>query len=96
MTVFQTQEKQARDQQLPLSILNVLPYGIEKKIQPYLFDFFPLLNAKGQCFGTFCYARPFPFFSFLECVDNKLPRLATVQQPNKVFTAKEWEIIFFY
>ncbi|WP_157832628.1 helix-turn-helix transcriptional regulator [Candidatus Regiella insecticola] len=31
----------------------------------------------------------------LECVDKKSPRLATVQQPNKTFTKKEWEIIFF-
>jgi len=95
ITVFETQEKQARDQKLPLCILNILPYGSEKKIQPYLFDFFPLFNEKGQCIGTFFYARLFPFFSLLECTEKKLPRTAAVQKPNKIFTEKEWDIVFF-
>lgn len=95
MTVFQAQEKQTRTQKSLLSVLNILPYGLEQIIQPYLFDFFPLFDEDGNCNGVFCYARPFPFFSLLECVDKKSPRLATVQQPNKTFTKKEWEIIFF-
>ncbi|AYB49923.1 hypothetical protein CJJ19_10860 (plasmid) [Candidatus Williamhamiltonella defendens] len=59
MSIFQTQEKQAREQERPLSILKILPYGLRKKIQSYLFDIFPLLNETGQCIGTFFYGRPF-------------------------------------
>lgn len=40
MTVFQAQEKQTRTQKSLLSVLNILPYGLEQIIQPYLFDFF--------------------------------------------------------
>lgn len=95
MTAFKEQEKQTRDQESPLSVINIFPYGSEQIIQPYLFDFFPLFDEDLNCNGAFCYARPYPFFLPLECVDNKLPRPAAVKQPNNIFTEREWDIIFF-
>lgn len=94
LDVFHAREEVMRDKKLPLSLLSTLPFGYKKPPQPWRFDFFPRFDEKDVYKGAFFYAQPFLFLSLLEYIAGEEPYRVMVSQPNEVFTAREWEILF--
>ncbi|HGJ5858051.1 helix-turn-helix transcriptional regulator, partial [Arsenophonus nasoniae] len=59
------------------------------------FHFLPLFCSENGYLGTFFHAHEFLFLSPLDYVDGMQPYAVTTEKPNKLFTAKEWEVLFF-
>ncbi|HGJ5879184.1 MAG TPA: helix-turn-helix transcriptional regulator, partial [Arsenophonus nasoniae] len=54
----------------------------------------PLFCSENSYLGTFFHAHEFLFLSPLEYVDGIQPYAVTTEKPNKLFTDKEWEVLF--
>ncbi|MFT4466435.1 MAG: hypothetical protein ACMX3H_20175, partial [Sodalis sp. (in: enterobacteria)] len=75
-----------------ISLLVLPPFGINKRMQPYVFDYIPHDDKKGDLCGTLCYARPCRFFSTLQCVDSEIPRPANIITAYGMFSDRELEV----
>lgn len=96
INVFKEQERLCFERQSFLSMVNTLPFGRDKEVQSWMFDFYPLPDDDGKkIIGTLCHARPFLSCSLSEFVKGETPSPLTFKCPDDNFTLREWEIIFF-
>jgi DNA-binding CsgD family transcriptional regulator len=72
-----------------------LAFDYKKSPKLWQIDFIPLLSQENSYLGTFFHAHESLFLSPLEYVDNIQPYTVTTEKPSKLFTAKEWEVLFF-
>ncbi|HGJ5884453.1 helix-turn-helix transcriptional regulator [Arsenophonus sp.] len=79
----------------PFFVICHLPSDYNKAPKVWQFHFLPLFCSENSYLGTFFHAHEFLFLSPLEYVDGMQPYAVTTEKPNKLFTAKEWEILFF-
>ncbi|HGJ5857375.1 helix-turn-helix transcriptional regulator [Arsenophonus nasoniae] len=79
----------------PFSLTCNLPSDFNKSPTVWQFHFLPLFCSENSYLGTFFHAHEFLFLSPLEYVDGIQPYAGTTEKPNKLFTAKEWQVLFF-
>ncbi|AWK13938.1 transcriptional regulator [Candidatus Fukatsuia symbiotica] len=69
-------------------------FGREQKLQPYLYETFPLNNKRNKCIGTVFYGRKLAIISLPHYVD-KLTATLLFEPPSTLFTQSELRIIFY-
>ncbi|WP_280632083.1 helix-turn-helix transcriptional regulator [Arsenophonus nasoniae] len=79
----------------PFFVICHLPSDYNKAPKVWQFHFLPLFCSENSYLGTFFHAHEFLFLSPLDYVDGIQPYTVTTEKPNKLFTAKEWQILFF-
>ncbi|WP_334472469.1 helix-turn-helix transcriptional regulator [Arsenophonus sp. PmNCSU2021_1] len=79
----------------PFFVICHLPSDYNKAPKVWQFHLLPLFCSENGYLGTFFHAHEFLFLSPLEYVDGMQPYAVTTEKPNKLFTAKEWEVLFF-
>ncbi|PAU99119.1 hypothetical protein CBG25_20545 [Arsenophonus sp. ENCA] len=84
-----------RTEKSPFWVISNLAFDYKKPPKLWQFDFIPLLSQENGYLGTFFYAHEFLFLSPLEYVDNIQPYAVTTEKPSKLFTDKEWQVLFF-
>lgn len=77
----------------PFFVICHLPSDFKKSPTVWQFHFLPLFGHDKEYLGTFFHAHEFLFLSPLEYVDGMQPYAVTTEKPNKLFTAKEWEVL---
>nr|WP_320410334.1 LuxR C-terminal-related transcriptional regulator [Candidatus Hamiltonella defensa] len=80
----------------PVSLLITGHFGKEKILQPYIVDIHPFFDEVGHIMGTMAEARKCPFFSPLDYIQGKSPKILITQLPNTMFTQRELEMIFYF
>ncbi|MFS1538043.1 MAG: helix-turn-helix transcriptional regulator [Candidatus Phlomobacter fragariae] len=79
----------------PFSLMCNLPADFKKSPTVWQFYFLPLFGHDKEYLGTFFHAHEYLFLSPLEYVDGIKPYSVTTEKPNKLFTDREWPILFF-
>ncbi|WGL94032.1 helix-turn-helix transcriptional regulator [Arsenophonus nasoniae] len=79
----------------PFFVICHLPSDYNKAPKVWQFHFLPLFDKQNGYIGTFFHAQEFLFLSQLEYVDGISPYAVTTEKPNKFFTDREWDILFF-
>ncbi|HGJ5883686.1 LuxR C-terminal-related transcriptional regulator [Arsenophonus sp.] len=79
----------------PFFVICHLPSDYNKAPKVWQFHFLPLFDKQNGYIGTFFHAHEFLFLSQLEYVDGISPYAVTTEKPNKLFTDREWDILFF-
>ncbi|WP_052044846.1 helix-turn-helix domain-containing protein (plasmid) [Candidatus Arsenophonus nilaparvatae] len=79
----------------PFFVICHLPSDYNKAPKVWQFHFLPLFCSENGYLGTFFHAHEFLFLSPLDYVDGMQPYAVTTEKPSKLFTAKEWQILFF-
>ncbi|AWK14525.1 PAS domain-containing protein [Candidatus Fukatsuia symbiotica] len=69
-------------------------FGRKKKLEPYLYEKFPLYNEKNECVGTVFYGKKMDFISLPQYVDKVTPSVLALEPPSDLFTAFELKIVF--
>ncbi|WP_339056714.1 helix-turn-helix transcriptional regulator [Candidatus Regiella endosymbiont of Tuberolachnus salignus] len=70
-------------------------FGREKKLQPYLYEKFPLYDENNECVGTVFYGKKMDFISPQQYASRINPSGLKVAPPMKLFNKSELRIIFF-
>ncbi|WP_334472498.1 helix-turn-helix transcriptional regulator [Arsenophonus sp. PmNCSU2021_1] len=83
-----------RAEKSPFFVIINLVSDYKKAPKVWQFHFLPLFDKQNGYIGTFFHAHEFLFLSPLEYVDGMQPYAVTTEKPNKLFTAKEWEVLF--
>ncbi|WGM08915.1 helix-turn-helix transcriptional regulator [Arsenophonus nasoniae] len=84
-----------RTEKSPFFVIIKLVSDFKKAPKVWHFHFLPLFCSENGYLGTFFHAHEFLFLSPLEYVDGIQPYAGTTEKPNKLFTNKEWEVLFF-
>ncbi|PAV02677.1 hypothetical protein CBG25_09455 [Arsenophonus sp. ENCA] len=84
-----------RTEKSPFFVIINLVSDFNQSPTVWQFHFLPLFCSENGYLGTFFHAHEFLFLSLLDYVDGMLPYAVTTEKPNKLFTAKEWEVLFF-
>jgi DNA-binding CsgD family transcriptional regulator len=77
------------------SLICNLPANFRESPTVWQFHFLPLFDDDKEYLGTFFHAHEFQFLSPLEYVDGIPPCAVTTEKPSKLFTDREWQILFF-
>ncbi|MDR5614297.1 LuxR C-terminal-related transcriptional regulator [Arsenophonus sp.] len=83
-----------RTKKLPFFVIIKLVSDFKKAPKIWQFHFLPLFCSENGYLGTFFHAHEFQFLSPLEYVDGIQPYAVTTEKSNKLFTDREWEILF--
>ena len=78
-----------------VSLLITSTFGQYNKIQPYIFTIGPFFNGAGNVVGTIAEVKRCKFFSPLQYIDGESPIALTTHAPDRCFTERDLEIIFF-
>lgn len=92
---FRKQEQLAAITKKRVSSIEVHYFGREQKLQPYIFDKFPLLNSEKECIGIIFHGKKMDFFSGAQYVSQELPFTLLVEKPDDFFTDEEFDVVFF-
>ncbi|PAV10531.1 hypothetical protein CBG25_01820 [Arsenophonus sp. ENCA] len=84
-----------RTEKSPFFVIIKLVSDFNQSPKVWQFHFLPLFDKQNGYIGTFFHAHKFLFLSALEYVDGMQPYAVTTEKPNKLFTDKEWEVLFF-
>ncbi|WP_334472949.1 helix-turn-helix transcriptional regulator [Arsenophonus sp. PmNCSU2021_1] len=87
--------ERVQSEKSPFSLMCNLPADFKKSPTVWQFHFLPLFCSENSYLGTFFHAHEFLFLSPMEYVDGIKPYAVTTENTNKLFTAKEWEVLFF-
>ncbi|AWK15549.1 PAS domain-containing protein (plasmid) [Candidatus Fukatsuia symbiotica] len=69
-------------------------FGREQKLEPYLYEKFPLYDEKNECVGTVFYGKKMDFISMPQYVDKLTPSVLALEPPSDLFTTFELKIVF--
>ncbi|HGJ5854652.1 helix-turn-helix transcriptional regulator [Arsenophonus nasoniae] len=84
-----------RTEKSPFFVIINLLSDFKKSPTVWQFRFLPLFGHNKEYLGTFFHAHEFLFLSPLEYVYGMPPYAVTTEKPNKLFTDKEWQVLFF-
>ncbi|WGM08997.1 helix-turn-helix transcriptional regulator [Arsenophonus nasoniae] len=84
-----------RTEKSPFYVISNLASDYKKPPKLWQIDFIPLLSQENGYLGTFFHAHEFLFLSPLDYVDGMQPYAVTTEKPSKLFTDKEWQVLFF-
>lgn len=76
------------------SIITTQRYNFKADLQSYFSPKTPLYS-KGECIGTVGFANKLKFISIPDFIEGKNPFVLSSSPPNKIFTDRELDIIFF-
>jgi DNA-binding CsgD family transcriptional regulator len=83
-----------RTEKSPFFVIINLVSDFKKAPKIWQFHFLPLFCSENGYLGTFFHAHEFLFLSPLEYVDGIKPYAVTTAKPSKLFTDREWEVLF--
>lgn len=84
-----------RTEKSPFFVIINLVSDFKKSPKIWQFHFLPLFCSENGYLGTFFHAHEFLFLSPLEYVDGIKPYAVTTEKPSKLFTEREWQVLFF-
>ncbi|WGM13245.1 LuxR C-terminal-related transcriptional regulator (plasmid) [Arsenophonus nasoniae] len=84
-----------RTEKSPFFVIINLVSDFKKAPKIWQFHFLPLFCSENGYLGTFFHAHEFLFLSPLEYVDGIKPYAVTTEKPSKLFTEREWQVLFF-
>ncbi|HDL8278675.1 TPA: helix-turn-helix transcriptional regulator, partial [Yersinia enterocolitica] len=64
-------------------------------LQPYLCDKYPLIDKNGVSQGVICHVRPVQDMILAHLNKIKTPTSLIFTPPSKLFTKREWEVLFY-
>ncbi|WGM03995.1 helix-turn-helix transcriptional regulator [Arsenophonus nasoniae] len=86
--------ERVQSEKSPFCLMCNLSADFKKSPTVWQFHFLPLFGHDKEYLGTFFHAHEFLFLSPLDYVDGMQPYTVTTEKPNKLFTDKEWEVLF--
>lgn len=92
---FREQEQLAVITKKRVSSIEMNYFGCEQKLQPYLFDKFPLLNNKKECLGIIFHAKKMDLLTGIQYISQESPLTLTVEKPDEFFTDEELDVVFY-
>ncbi|MGN1639515.1 PAS domain-containing protein [Yersinia enterocolitica] len=92
---FREQEQLAAITKKRVSSIEMHYFGHEQKLQPYLFDKFPLLNSKKECLGIIFHGKKMDFLAGEQYINQELPLTLLFEKPDNSFTDEEFDVIFY-
>ena len=75
--------------------LEVHPFENKDYLQPWFCEKFPLYDATGACRGTVWHGRPVENVVLARLNQIKIPTSLVFTPPSKLFSDREWEIVFY-
>lgn len=88
-------DEMAMVQKAKISLLVTCAFFRYNKIQPCVFNIGPFFYNAGKVVGTIAEAKLCKFFSPLQYVDGESPITLTTHAPDRSFTDRDLEIMFF-
>ncbi|WP_182853318.1 helix-turn-helix transcriptional regulator [Arsenophonus endosymbiont of Aleurodicus floccissimus] len=76
-------------------VISNLAFDYKTPRKLWQIHFIPLLSQENGYLGTFFHAHEFLVLSPLDYVDGIQPYAVSTEKPNKLFTDKEWQVLFF-
>ncbi|WP_342221642.1 helix-turn-helix transcriptional regulator [Candidatus Fukatsuia endosymbiont of Tuberolachnus salignus] len=92
--IIQKLEREVIKSGQKITLIKTHFFGREQKLQPYLYETFPLHNKRNKCIGTVFYGRKLAIISLPHYVD-KLTATLLLDPPSTLFTQSELRIIFY-
>ncbi|HGJ5884056.1 helix-turn-helix transcriptional regulator [Arsenophonus sp.] len=83
-----------RTEKSPSFVIINLVSDFNQSPKVWQFHFLPLFGHDKEYLGTFFHAHEFLFLSPIEYVEGRQPYAVTTEKPNKLFTDREWEVLF--
>lgn len=77
------------------SSLEINEFGAEKKLSAYFFDKFPIYDHASNILGTFFLGRRAVYLDTRFYLNGGKPDSVILTNPSDMFTATQWDIIFF-
>lgn len=78
-----------------VTALEIHPFESKDYLQPWYIEKFPLFDVTGVCRGTIFHGRPVENVILTRLNKIKIPTSLVFTPPSKVFTEREWEIVFY-
>ncbi|EKN3726367.1 TPA: PAS domain-containing protein [Yersinia enterocolitica] len=92
---FRKQEQQTAITKKRTSSIEIHYFGREQKLQPYLFDKFPLLNSKKECLGIIFHGKKMDLLASEQYMNQELPFTLSLEKPDDFFTDEEFDVLFY-
>ncbi|WP_145589835.1 PAS domain-containing protein [Yersinia rochesterensis] len=92
---FKAQEQLAIITKKRVSSIEIHYFGREQKLQPYIFDKFPLLNREKECLGVIFHGKKLDLLTAEQYVNQELPLAFLVEKPDDFFTDEEFDVVFY-
>ena len=92
---FREQEQLAAITKKRVSSIEMNYFGREQKLQPYLFDKFPLLNNHKKCLGIIFHVKKMDFLTGMQYIAQESPLTLLVEKPDNFFTDEELDVVFY-
>ncbi|WP_254052043.1 helix-turn-helix transcriptional regulator [Candidatus Fukatsuia symbiotica] len=92
--IIQKLEREVIKSGQKITLIKTHFFGREQKLQPYLYETFPLHNKRNKCIGTVFYGRKLAIISLPHYV-GKLTATLLFEPHSTLFTQSELRIIFY-
>lgn len=92
---FQAHDRKVERLRDRVTALEIHPWKNMPYLSPWFFDKFPLIADDGSVRGTFFHGRPVENIILTSLNKIKIPTSLVFTPPSKIFSEREWEIIFY-
>ncbi|CNK28121.1 TPA: PAS domain-containing protein [Yersinia enterocolitica] len=92
---FQQQDRQVELSQDRVTSVDIQLYDGFSYFTPYFSDKYPLIDENGVSQGVICHARPVQDIMLTHLNKIKVPTSLIFTPPSKLFTKREWEVLFY-
>ncbi|HDL8490937.1 TPA: helix-turn-helix transcriptional regulator, partial [Yersinia enterocolitica] len=91
----QQQDRQVELSQDRVTSVDIQLYDGFSYFTPYFSDKYPLIDENGVSQGVICHARPVQNIMLTHLNKIKVPTSLIFTPPSKLFTKREWEVLFY-
>ncbi|HEG0622272.1 TPA: helix-turn-helix transcriptional regulator [Yersinia enterocolitica] len=92
---FQQQDRQVELSQDRVTSVDIQLYDGLSYFTPYFSDKYPLIDENGVSQGVICHGRPVQDIMLTHLNKIKVPTSLIFTPPSKLFTKREWEVLFY-
>lgn len=93
--LFQAYDRMVEQARERISSIDIHKYDGLDYLQPWYTEKIPLMHESGEVLGVICHSRPVEAIFITRLAKIKMPTSLVFNPPEKLFTDKEWEIIFY-
>lgn len=92
---FRQHDRKVEETRDRVTSLEVHPFENRDYLQPWFIEKYPLFDLSGNCRGTVWHGRPVENIILTRLNKIKIPTSLVFTPPSKVFSEREWEIVFY-